>query len=250
MLQEDITTGFILGLVLVFARIGMLFIFMPGLSNNKIPVKIRTSIAILISLIVLPNINLNLPANITTPNIFLEYLVYELLIGLLFSMIAKFYFMAANIAGMMITMQSGLGSSAFFDPNTSSQSTGISSFIMMIVVVLIFVTDTHYLFLEAIIDSYNNFLPGSIVNIADTTATITANFNSSFILAFKIASPFLVVNFSMLVGGGILARLMPNFQVFFVLMPVQILIMLGVLSVMVNKMSEIILNKLMISFII
>jgi flagellar biosynthetic protein FliR len=58
--------------------------------------------------------------------------------------------------------------------------------------------------------------------------------NDSFVLSFKIASPFLVVSLAILTGSGMLARLMPNLQVFFVLTPAQILVMFGVFYIVID----------------
>ena len=131
-------------------------------------------------------------------------------------------------------MQSGLGSAAFFDPNQRTQVTLFSNFMILIAIVFIFASNTHHIFIQAIIDSYAKFPPGELLDLGDVSKFVSFVVNDSFVLSFKIASPFLVVSLAILTGSGMLARLMPNLQVFFVLTPAQILVMFGVFYIVID----------------
>ena len=140
-------------------------------------------------------------------------------------------------------MQSGLGSAAFFDPDQRSQVTLLSNFMILVAIVFIFASNTHHLFIHAIIDSYAKFPPGELLDSGDVSKFVSFVINDSFILSFKLASPFLVVSLAILTGSGMLARLMPNLQVFFVLTPAQIIVMFGVFYIIIDA----IINKLVIA---
>lgn len=115
-----------------------------------------------------------------------------------------------------------------------SQVTLISNFLVMVVTVLIFATDTHYLFIKGVAESYEKFPVGELINSGDLSKFVTFIINDSFILAFKISSPFLLVGLAILVGGGMLARLMPNLQIFFIITPAQIIITFGTLYIVIE----------------
>ena len=98
-------------------------------------------------------------------------------------------------------------------------------------VALIFASNTHYLFIQAIIDSYSKFPVGELMGSDDLSQFVTHIVTSSFILSFKLAAPFIAISLIILVGTGLLARIMPNLQVFFVITPVQILAIFGAIYI-------------------
>ena len=135
-------------------------------------------------------------------------------------------------------MQSGLGAASFFDPAQRAQVAIFGSFLFLAATAAIFITDTHFLFISGVIESYTRFPPGEMLNIQDVSKFVTHVINDSFILAFKMSSPFLVVSIAILVGSGILSRLMPNLQVFFVVTPAQILVMFCILYIVIIAIME------------
>ena len=98
-------------------------------------------------------------------------------------------------------------------------------------VLLIFATNTHHLMLMALVDSYTMFAPGAPPMFEDISDAVARLVTSSFKLGIQVASPFIVVGTIFYLGLGLLARLMPQFQVFFIGLPLQILLGLTLLSV-------------------
>jgi flagellar biosynthetic protein FliR len=158
----------------------------------------------------------------------------EALIGIIVALGAKIYFSILNTVGHIVSMQSGLGSATFFDPSQNTQTAVFANMLTFFATVALFITDTHHLLIQSVIDSYIKFPPGEFLEISEASKLITHLVNDSFILSFKIASPFIIISLLILVGGGILSRLMPNFQVFFVMTPAQILVMFSIVCIMVN----------------
>ena len=91
-------------------------------------------------------------------------------------------------------------------------------------VFLIFFANLHYLMLMGVIDSYSLFVPGAAIPVGDFTEVGSHMLGQSFLLAMQISAPFLVVGFVFYLGLGLLARLMPQVQVFFIIMPLQIVL--------------------------
>lgn len=237
MLQE-LTLEFIFHFMLIFARLGTAFSMFPALSDRYVFIRGRLGISLAVSFILYPIIAPYLPRYSDNFSLNVSFLVIEILIGIIISIGAKFYFWCLHVLGQIISMQSGLGSATFFDPGQRSQVAVFTSFLFLTTVMVIFVTDRHYLFIQSVTDSYKNFPPGEWLNIADISKFVTYVINDSFILAFKLASPFLMVSLVMLVGSGVLARLMPNLQVFFVITPAQILVIFAVLYITINFLVE------------
>jgi len=103
---------------------------------------------------------------------------------------------------------------------------------------LLFATDSHYLVIAALSESYDIFAPGALLPSGDVAALAVRAFAGAFKIGVQLAAPFLVFGLVFNVGLGILARLMPQMQVYFVGVPLSImfglLILLMVLAAMMG----------------
>jgi len=235
---QAFTLEFVFHFMLIFSRLGVAFTTFPALGDKSIFMRARLVFAVLVSLVIYPLVAEKLPKYSENFSFIVGLIAIELLIGLVISIGAKIYFWSLHIVGQIISMQSGLGAASFFDPAQRAQVAIFGSFLFLASTAAIFITDTHFLFISGVIESYTRFPPGEMLNIQDVSKFVTHVINDSFILAFKMSSPFLVVSIAILVGSGILSRLMPNLQVFFVVTPAQILVMFCILYIVIIAIME------------
>jgi flagellar biosynthetic protein FliR len=130
----------------------------------------------------------------------------------------------------------GLGFVTAVDPTLGQQGAIVGNFLAMLGVALIFATDLHHLVIEATNDSYRVFAPGEIPLLGDVAALTTRTVASAFRIGIQLSAPFLVFGLLFNLGLGILSRLMPQMQVFFVGLPLSILLGLLVLVVVLGAM--------------
>lgn len=250
MLQETVVE-FIFHFMLIFSRFAAAFGMFPGLGDRTIPNRIRLVFTVVVSIVIYPVVSYRLPYYSENFALNVSCVAIEIFTGLVISIAAKIYFLCLNVMGNILAMQSGLGAATFFDPTQSSQVAIFSSLLTIVATATIFATDTHHLFLYSVVGSYEKFAAGELLNIGDVSQFVSYIVNDSFVLAFKITAPFLIISILMLVGSGVLSRLMPNFQVFFILTPVQILVLLAILYITVNafisKVIDTIANSLQLS---
>ena len=232
----ETSVEFITVMALIFARLGAAFSQFPGVSSSYIFVRARLMLALAVCVVLYPLLKDFIPKLHLNSSAFLSALVIEVMVGIIIAISAKICFMAIDVVGSIISMQSGLSAAMFFDPTHNTQISLISSFLFTIAYAAIFVTDTHYLFIQGVMDSYDVFKVGHLPDLGDLSNFVSSTVNQSFILAFKLASPFIAVSFGFLISNGVLARLMPNLQVFFVVTPVQIYVIFGVLFIVINIM--------------
>ena len=231
---EKLSLEFIFQFMLVFARLGTAFRAFPGVGSPYIHPRAKLFVALTISFVMLPILAPYLPKYTDNFAKNIGYIAIEILIGLIISIAANIYFMSLHFVGQILSLQSGLGSAAFFDPMQKSQVAIFSNFMLIIAIVMIFATNVHHLFISAVADSYMKFPPGELVDSGDVSRFVSFVVNDSFILSFKIVSPFLVVGLAIMTGSGMLSRLMPNLQVFFVITPAQIFIMFGTMYIVIQ----------------
>lgn len=240
---EKLSLEFIFQFMLIFARLGTAFRAFPAVGSPYVHSRAKLFIALTISFVMLPILSPYLPEYTDNFAKNIGYIAIEILVGLIISVAANIYFMSLHFVGQILSMQSGLGSAAFFDPMQKSQVAIFSNFMLIIAVVMIFASNVHYLFISAVADSYMKFPPGELVDSGDISRFVSFVINDSFILSFKIVSPFLVVGLAIMTGSGLLSRLMPNLQVFFVITPAQIFIMFGTMYIVI----QVIISKLVVA---
>jgi len=222
--------------MLVFARIGAMVMLLPGLGEINIPVRIKLAIALLLTLIILPLHRADYQINMDAISALLVLMIYEILIGIVLGATARVTLAALQVAGSVIAQQLGLGFVTSIDPTQGQQGVLIGNFLTMLGVTMLFATDTHHLVLAALNDSYSIFKPGEIVPGGDVAELATRAFAAAFKIGMQLAAPFLVFGLVFNVGLGVLARLMPQMQVYFVGVPLSILAGFLIFSVILTAM--------------
>ncbi len=209
--------------ILIFARVGSVLMLIPALGEMSIPAQMRLSFALIFSLVLFPLIQPSLPPLPGDVMQVLVYLLHELAVGLILGAITRLVTMAAAVAGSVIAYQSGLSGAQGADPiNGGAQGALIGAFLSMLGVTLIFATDLHHVALMAIRDSYTIFPPTQSLMFGDAAQMAVQSAASAFVVGVQMSAPFIVLGLVFYLGMGILARMMPQLQVFFVIMPATI----------------------------
>jgi flagellar biosynthetic protein FliR len=209
--------------MLVFARVGAMVMLLPGLGESNIPVRIKLAIALLLTLIILPLHRADYHVSMEALSALLVLMVYEILIGIVLGATARVTLAALQVAGAVIAQQLGLGSITSVDVTQGQQGVLIGNFLTLLGVTMLFATDSHHLVIAALNDSYSIFSPGEVMPSGDVAALATRAFAAAFKIGMQLAAPFLVFGLVFNAGLGVLARLMPQMQVYFVGVPLSIL---------------------------
>ncbi|MCH8917859.1 MAG: flagellar type III secretion system protein FliR [Alphaproteobacteria bacterium] len=221
MLQELLPAD-LFAFFLVFARIGSVMMMMPGFGERYVSPRFRLLLAGAITLLITPVIAGVLPPLPSSPLSLFVLLFGEIVVGLFFGTIGRIIMSALHTAGTVMSFQSGLANALTFDPVSSQQAAMFALFLSLAGILFVFVTDLHHLMLEAMVMSYSVLEPGTVPPIDDFSQVITRLVADSFILGVQLAAPFITVGLVFYLGIGLLARLMPQIQIFFIALPVQI----------------------------
>ncbi|MBV9979274.1 flagellar biosynthetic protein FliR [Bradyrhizobium sp.] len=210
--------------VLAFARIGAMVMLLPGFGEQNIPVRVKLSIALLLTLIILPLHRAAYQLDLQSMAALMVLMVHEIVIGIVLGATARVTLSALQVAGSVIAQQMGLGFVQSIDPTQGQQGVLIGNFLTMLGVTLLFATDSHHLVISALNDSYKVFAPGEIMGSGDVAALATRAFSAAFRIGLQLSAPFLVFGLVFNIGLGVLARLMPQMQVYFVGVPLSIFV--------------------------
>jgi flagellar biosynthetic protein FliR len=222
--------------LLTFARIGTMVMLLPGVGEQNMPARVRLTVALVLTALLLPahekayHVELNALAPV------LVVMVQEMLIGAVLGMTARLAMSALQVAGSVVAQQLGLGFVTAIDPTQNQQGMLVGNFLTVLGVTLIFATNLHYLVIAALNDSYNIFRPGELPLSGDVAKHITQVVAGSFRIGIQLSAPFLVFGLLFNVGLGVLSRLMPQMQVFFIGLPLSILLGLMLLVLVIGAM--------------
>ncbi|SIO42524.1 flagellar biosynthetic protein FliR [Bradyrhizobium erythrophlei] len=210
--------------MLAFARIGAMVMLLPGLGETNIPVRVKLAIALLLTLIILPLHRSAYHVDMNSMTSLLVLMLQEIIVGVVLGATARVTLAALSVAGSVIAQQLGLGFVTSVDPTQGQQGLLIGNFLTLLGITLLFATDSHHLVIAALNESYRIFSPGELMQSGDVAELATRAFAAAFKIGMQLAAPFLVFGLVFNIGLGVLARLMPQMQVYFVGVPLAIMV--------------------------
>ena len=222
--------------MLAFSRVGAMVMLLPGLGESSIPVRVKLAIALMLTLVILPLHRSAYQIDMQSLTSLLILMLREIVIGIVLGATARVTLAALQVAGSVIAQQMGLGFVTSVDPTQGQQGILIGNFLTMLGVTMLFATDSHHLVIAALNDSYQIFSPGETMASGDVASLATRAFAAAFRIGLQLSAPFLVFGLVFNIGLGVLARLMPQMQVYFVGVPLSIMAGFLVLAVVIAAM--------------
>ena len=215
----------------VFARLGGVFLFMPFYASVYIPKRIRLIFALMLAAMLTPALSGALPpppANV--PELF-RLLLTEITLGVFLGLFPFFLMTVIDMIGINAAMATSFSNATLLDPQTKVQSTILTSFVSLCALLLIVVTDLHQILLGTFLESYEIFPVGASLLTSDMMQSLTKVLSASFTYGFQISSPFILMIILLYSSMGVMSRLMPQLNIMFVIMPLQVYLGLALLMV-------------------
>ncbi len=222
--------------LLTFARVGTMIMLLPGIGEMTVPARVRLTIALLLTAILLPSHQKAYSVDLSTIGPVLIVLVQEMIVGAVLGLTARLAISSLQVAGTVVAQQMGLGFVTAVDPTQNQQGLLVGNFLTVLGLTLIFATDLHHLVIAALNDSYTIFAPGEMPIVGDVAQHVTKVIATSFRIGIQLSAPFLVFGLLFNLGLGVLSRLMPQMQVFFIGLPLSILLGFLLLIVVIGAM--------------
>ena len=213
--------------LLVLVRISGIFIMAPFLGSINIPQYVRVGTAIAISIVMFPSVDAASGMLPVPPT------VKELFVGWLIGFVAYISFATIHMAGKVMDMQVGFSIVNVMDPTSGQQIPLIGSFLYNLSVIVFLATNGHHVLITALVNSFQRVplqMLAADVSLAEIITRFTVGiFTTGMQIALPVTFAILLTN----VGLGILARTMPQLNIFVVGVPLQIVIGLFMLSIVV-----------------
>jgi flagellar biosynthetic protein FliR len=219
--------------ILVFTRLAGVIAFNPILNGRAVPARFRAITIFMLTLVMAPTLTYGTAAIELGGIEFFMALVRELFIGLLMSFVCSAFYYCMIAAGEILDVQFGFGMAKIFDPATNIQM-GISGKLLNIFFMLyFFITDSHLIMFNMLFSSYD-LVP---LGVAEFHLVRVASFGlevfvDTFMLAVNLTIPFVVAEFIVEVGLGILMKLIPAIHIFVINMQIKIAVAIVLLLVL------------------
>ncbi|WP_079709461.1 flagellar biosynthetic protein FliR [Paraliobacillus ryukyuensis] len=216
--------------LLILVRFTAFFATVPIFSYRNIPNQFKIGLAIFLAWITLYSINIpEIPLDLT----FLLLVGKEAIVGLLLGLIAYMILSAVQIAGGFIDFQMGFAIANVIDPQTGVQSPLMGQYFYMVASLFLLSVDAHHLLINGAMYSFDMIPLDQLINFNNENLVmfIIDTFNQLFLTAFQLAIPIVGCLFLVDVALGIIARTVPQLNVFVVGLPLKILVALFVVSI-------------------
>jgi flagellar biosynthesis protein FliR len=226
----DLLAGEATTVLLLFARLGAALMTVPGFGEQHVLPRMRLLLALALSILVSPALAATMPSLPREPLALLALLVPEILVGLLLGFVTRLALAAIHAGGALIALQSGLSAAAMFDPNEATQGTIPGAFLAAAALTLLFAADFHHLLLRAIAASYSVFPVGAAIDPSAAGSLLIRLSGDALATGARIAAPLILAGLLVNLGLGAMGRMVPSFPIFFLALPVQLLLALAVLE--------------------
>lgn len=214
---------------LVFIRMLSLFIISPIFSRTNVPSYIKIGLSIFCAFAIVPVIEVNV-IDFFNPLNFAIVVLKELTVGLILGFIGHLVFSSLLVAGQIIDVQIGFGMVNVLDPQNNIQIPLVGNFLYLIATNAFLVVNGHHAILTSLVKSFDIVPIGGFILTDNLVKNMIGFFAESFTIGFKIAIPIIAAVLLSEVALGILARTVPQMNVFVVGLPMKIAI--GLLSLL------------------
>ena len=238
-LLDHFLLGQLTAFLLIFCRVGSAFMAMPGFSEAYVPIRIRLLFSLGFSVVLTPVLQSHMPSLPGNPLAMFVIILGEIVTGVFIGLVTRTILSVVHVAGNLIATQSSLAVAAAFDPTSANQSAILSTMLSALAITLFFALNLHHVMIAAMVDSYNVFPAGKFPNTADMNTLNVRIMADSFRLGVILAGPHIAYSLLFYLAGGLMSRLMPNFQIFYVLTSLQILIALFLFFAILPTIMEI-----------
>ncbi|GJL79997.1 MAG: flagellar biosynthetic protein FliR [Nitrospinaceae bacterium] len=228
----------------VFSRVMAIIVFAPILGSPQVPSRFKVGLALVFSILIFPMVKFQPLAEPRGLFDLAIHLATDAAIGLSLAFAVRLIFTAVQVAGTVVDFQMGFGVVNVIDPQTQAQVSVTAQFQNILAILIFLATDAHHFIIGAVVQSFDLINPSQVDFSNVTPEFILRTFSSMFLVAVKIAAPIMAILFFLSVGLGLVARTVPQMNVFIVGFPLQIGVGLVMVALAMPFFSVVLQNQI------
>ena len=213
--------------LLILLRVSALLIVAPIFGHRLFLARAKVGLAVMVSMVIFPIVD-----RFDVPVGFLPYavmMVGEVIMGLVIGYAVLLLFIGIQFAGQLAGLQMGFGIVNVIDPASHDRVSIIGQFLNILAILLMLTLDGHHTILNGLMTSFDAVPLGGVVLKAPVAHKMIALTAEVFVIAIKVSAPIMIALFLISTAMGVLARTVPQMNVFIVGFPVQLAVGMSVL---------------------
>ncbi len=213
----------------IFIRTAAILMAAPIFWARGIPQILKTGLAFIIAILLLPVVKpVDLPQNIIA---WVPAILSEVMIGAAIGFAARAVTAGIELSGQIVGFQMGFGIVNIIDPHSNNQVSIIATIEGLLGMMIFFIINAHHYFITAIATSLRIVPPFGASLSGGITETVVSLSAGIFLTAVKLAAPVMFALLFANIAMGVVARTVPQINIFMMGFPVTIGIGLLVLGV-------------------
>ena len=238
----DIAADTVVAHAIVFVRVSGLVMTMPALGDEMVPMRVRLLLALALTVALWATVGGGVAGVSGATAAVVRLVATEALVGVFIGLVTRVLFAAMDVAGSIIAQQTGISAAIFMNPQMVSAGTVPAALLSLLAATILLSTGLYEPVLRALAFSYEVMPVGAAAPVDDFARLMATTVGSAFTAGAQFAAPFLLFGFVFQLAAGVLGRLMPQLQVFFVALPLQIILGLAlfgaVMALVVGRWSQ------------
>lgn len=220
---QDFTTAQIELWLLVLLRVSVMVFLLPILNSDEVPTRFKAGISFFLSLILfptLPHTVIAIPPNLAS---YMLMAMREIYVGAVMGFAGTFVFAGLRFAGSWIDAETGFNMMQIMNPIAQEEDTAMAHLLFILFILLLLSTGGYMFYLQAIAESFRLIpLAGAHAASGGMIAVFAQLSTNAFLLGMKVAAPVVTTLFVSSVALAIIARIMPQMNVWMTGMPLKL----------------------------
>ena len=209
-------------LVIILTRVAAVLFMMPILGTRYVPTLVKIGLALVVSLILLPLVQVEVRPALFEPVGFGGYLIAELMIGLILGLTIKLIFAGIQMAGEFMGYQMGLGMASLFDPQSGVNNTVTAEFNYLVALLFFLALDGHHWFFKTLVESFREVGPGVFKVRAGLYEYLLQLSGKMFVIAIKLVAPIMAIILFVHMALAMTAKMVPQINLLMASFPLTI----------------------------
>jgi flagellar biosynthetic protein FliR len=223
--------------LLIFSRIATMVAMSPIIGSGAVPATAKIGLSFILSIIIFPFTAVHFPLIPDDIILFFLMMAREAMVGVLIGLVGLAIFSAIQLSGQIFGMQIGFGIVNVIDPLSEEHISILGQFSFLIALLLFIAMDGHHLIILAISNSYT-YIPLDAFHISGPlTMEMVGLLQKMFVIAYKVGLPMIAALLVITVAMGLIARTVPQMNVFIVGLPLNIMVGLFMLCMSISLMA-------------
>lgn len=207
---------------LVFLRVAAILMFMPVFDSQSIPLLFKVALAFATSIVLFPMLDLDLLPVLNNVYALGIKAMGEIFIGLVIGFSVKLIFAGIQLAGQLAGYQMGMALANVMDPSSSEQVPLLAQFTNLFGLLIFIAINAHHWFIKALTHSFQMVPPLNVNFSGSLIEHLIKMSGNMFVIGIQVGAPVIASLLITSVAFGLIARTVPQMNVFIVAMPLKI----------------------------